>query len=227
MRLPSFKRPLHSFKDFFREYLLIVLGVVTALVANAWITRIQHDQAAAVASAQIDRELQASLDSVHGSLQKNRANAHDLDGLGKLIADDLRQGMPARIINEQIRAHRDEFQTGFYFPDTSTSAWDVAVANQSVSWIAPDRLQHYSKAYDDLRALGAWGQNGEYVSMDVPQISNFRTDLDQGRDVDPLAFLHTVEQVRLALGTTDGNIASIEGDLVTALRKGPTATQRH
>ncbi|MGH8145125.1 MAG: hypothetical protein ACREPY_02235 [Rhodanobacteraceae bacterium] len=227
MQLPSFKRPLKSFKDFLGQYLMIVLGVVTALAADAWITRVQHDQAAAVASVQIDQELQASLDSVHSSLQENRANAHSLDRLGKLIADDLRQGVPANVINAHIRAHRDEFRIGFYFPDTSTSAWDVAVADQAVSWIAPDRLQRYSKGYDDLRNLGAWGQSGEYVGMDLPQVLNFKTDLDQGRDVDPLALLHTVERVRLAMTTADGNIASIKGDLVAALRKGSTVAQRH
>ncbi|HEX5354400.1 MAG TPA: hypothetical protein VFW60_09990 [Rhodanobacteraceae bacterium] len=227
MRLTSFKRPLHSFKDFFKEYLLVVLGVVTALAASAWITRVQHDQAAAAASAQMDQELQAVLDDIHSTLKSNRANARGLDRLGKLIADDLRQDIPAKIINEQIRAHRDEFQSEIYFPDTSTSAWDVAVANQSVDWIAPDRLQRYSKAYDDLRALGRWEQTGSYAGVNGPQISNLMTDLDQGRDVDPLAFLHAVEQVRIAMESTDGNIASVENDLVVVLHKDSTVAERH
>ena len=78
MRLPSFKHPLHSFKDFFREYLLIVLGVVTALAANAWITRDQHAQAAAASTASMDVELRASLESIQGSLRKNQAKSSSL-----------------------------------------------------------------------------------------------------------------------------------------------------
>lgn len=219
MRLPSFKRPFHSFKDFFKEYLLIVLGVVTALAANAWITRNQHAQAAAASTAAMEAELQASLESIGGSLKKNQAEIQQLGLLGKLIADDLRRGVPAKTINADIASHRAQFQAGAYFPDTSTSAWDVAVANQSVSWIAPDRLQLYSTAYSDLRNLKAWEQSGAILTVDYPKVSDFQTDLSQGREVNPLALLHTVEQLRLALRTADGNMASIQDDLEAALRK--------
>lgn len=219
MRLPSFKRPFHSFKDFFKEYLLIVLGVVTALAANAWITRDQHAQAAAASTASMDVELQLSLESIRGSLKKNQAEIQQLGLLGKLIADDLRHGVPAKTINADIASHRAQFQAGTYFPDTSTSAWDVAVANQSVSWIAPDRLQRYSTAYSDLRNLKAWEQRGAIVSVDYPKVSDFQTDLSQGREVNPLALLHTVEQLRLALRTADGNMASVQDDLEAALRE--------
>jgi hypothetical protein len=217
MHLPSFQRSLHSFKDFFKEYLLIVLGVITALAANAWITRDQHAQAAAASTASMDAELQASLESIRGSLKKNQAEIQQLGLLGKLIADDLRHGVPPKTINADIASHRAQFQAGAYFPDTPTSAWDVAVANQSVSWIVPDRLQRYSTAYSDLRNLKAWEQSGAILMVDYPKASDFQTDLNQGREVDPLALLHTVEQLRLALQTADGNIASIEGDLEAAL----------
>lgn len=219
MRVPSFKRPLHAFKYFFKEYLLIVLGVVTALAANAWVTQDQHAQAAAASTASMDVELQASLESIRGSLEKNQAEIRQLGLLGKLIADDLRHGVPAKTINADIASHRAQFQAGAYFPDAPTSAWDVAVANQSVSWIAPDRLQRYSTAYNDLRSLKAWEQGGAILTVDYPKVSDFQTDLSQGREVDPLALLHTVEQLRLALRTADGNIASVQGDLEVALRK--------
>lgn len=219
MRFPSFKRPFHSFRDFFKEYLLIVLGVVTALAANAWITRNQHARAAAASTASMNMELLASLESVRDSLKKNQAEIRQLGLLGKLIADDLRHGLSARTINADIAFHRAQFQAGAYFPDTSTSAWDVAVANQSVSWIAPDRLQRYSTAYNDLRNLKAWEQSGAILSVDYPKVSDFQTDLNQGREVNPLALLHTVEQLRLALRTADGNMASIHDDLEAALRK--------
>lgn len=131
MRLPSFKRPLHSFKDFFKEYLLIVLGVVTALAANAWITRDQHAQAAAGSTASMDVELQASLESIRGSLKKNQAEIQQLGLLGKLIADDLRYGVPAKTINADIASHRAQFQAGAYFPDTPSKAL------QSSRWTIP------------------------------------------------------------------------------------------
>ena len=219
MRLPSFKRPFHSFKDFFKEYLLIVLGVVTALAANAWITRNQHAQAAAASTASMNMELLASLESVRDSLKKNQAEIRQLGLLGKLIADDLRHGLSVKTINADIAFHRAQFQAGAYFPDTSTGAWDVAVANQSVSWIAPDRLQRYSTAYNDLRNLKVWEQSGAILTVDYPKVSDFQTDLSQGREVNPLALLHTVEQLRLALRTADGNMASVQDDLEAALRK--------
>ncbi|HKZ11440.1 MAG TPA: hypothetical protein VJL61_12150 [Rhodanobacteraceae bacterium] len=219
MRLPSFNRPFHSFKDFFKEYLLIVLGVATALAANAWITRDQHAQAAAASTASMDAELQVSLENIRGSLKKNQAEIRQLGLLGKLIADDLRHGVPAKTINADIAFHRAQFQAGAYFPDASTSAWDVAVANQSVSWIAPDRLQRYSTAYNDLRNLKAWERSAAILTVDYPKVSDFQTDLSQGREVDPLALLHTIEQLKLALQTADGNIASIEDDLEAALHR--------
>lgn len=93
------------------------------------------------------------------------------------------------------------------------------MANQSVSWIAPEVLQRYSTAYNDLRNLKACEQSGAILTVDYPRVSNFRADLSQGRGVDPLALLHTIEQLRLALQTADGNIASIEGDLEAALQR--------
>lgn len=219
MHLELPQKPLKGFHDFLKHYLMIVLSILTALGLEAWIERTQHAHAAATASAQIDEELQSNLDSVLTTIKKNQATIQKLGRMDDLVTTALSNNTPADAINQQIRLHRDDYQISIYFPDIPINAWNVAIANQSVTWMPSDQLRAYSTAYTDLREMVDWEQHGIYAEMDLPRAVDIRTDLAVGRSVDPIAFLHAVRQMRETLRETNANLASMEKHLSDAVSK--------
>lgn len=221
MHLEFPKTPLNSVKDFLKHYLMIVLSILTALGLEAWVQHAHQKQAATEASAQMDQELRSDLASIRRTLQKNAASMQKLDRLNGMVSDDLRNGASTAVINQHLRAHRGDFQMAIYTPDIPTNAWDVALANQSVTWIEPNRLRLYSAAYTNLHEMTAWQQHGLFVMLDLPDTLNLMTDLAQGRDIDPMAFLHADRQMRETLRETNANLASMEKDLQAAISDHP------
>ncbi|GLQ95598.1 hypothetical protein [Dyella mobilis] len=211
------KLPMDSFKDLAKHYLMIVLGILTALGLEAWIEHAHHVSAAADASAQFDQQLRVNLDNIRRSIQRNTATMQKLDSLDAMVTADLQKGVPSAQINQQLRARRDDFKIDIQTPDTPVSAWDVAVANQSVSWIAPSKLSAYSTAYADIRAIGQWRQHGAFLMLDLPQTMNVITDMSKGQDVDPMQFLRVLAQLRGTLHSADSNLVSVQEDLLAAL----------
>ncbi|HUA81676.1 MAG TPA: hypothetical protein VL997_14960, partial [Dyella sp.] len=120
-------------------------------------------------------------------------------------------------INQQIRAHRDDYEISIFFPDVTVNAWNMAVANQAVTWMPANQLGAYSTAYTELRQMIDWEQHGIYAEMDLPKAADLRTDLQIGRSVDPASFLHTVRQLRGTLRETNANLVSMEKDLSTGI----------
>jgi hypothetical protein len=213
------KLPMDSFKDLAKHYLMIVLGILTALGLEAWIEHQHHVDAARTASVMFDEELRANLDNVQKSIAQNIATMQKLDKLDDMVTADMQNGTSSALINQQIRAHREDFQLNVQTPDVSTSAWDVAVANQSVSWIAPDKLRIYSTAYADLRSISSWEHYGLLAILNAPKTLDLITDIKKGRDVDPIVFQRAVEQLHGTMHSANSNLDSIVGDLSAALPK--------
>ncbi|OOG43279.1 hypothetical protein B0E51_00180 [Rhodanobacter sp. C05] len=213
---------IHSLKDFIKHYLMIVLSILTALGLEAWIEHVHHAHAAEEASRQMTAELRHNLAETRESLQKNEATLQLVGKLDATLIADLKDGLPPAVINQHIRAQEHGFQLNLNWPGLPSSAWDVAVANQSVSWVEPANLKKFSTAYAAQRETDAWVQHDSVLMLDVPRVINFRTDLDLGRDVDPQAFLYTVQQMKVTITSMKNNLQELEKHLADAV---PDETQ--
>src|SRR5205085_2225137 len=104
-------------------------------------------------------------------------------------------------------------------------AWEVAIANQSASWIEPERLEHYAAIYAEMRDIEAISNGGSNKFYDGPQMVNVVSDMQVGRaraqDV-----LRGLNQVLFAYGSTDGNLEILRKTFAQELKLDSTAIAR-
>jgi hypothetical protein len=213
------KLPIRGFKDFAKHYLMIVLSILTALGLEAWIEHAQHTHAAALASQQIEAELQSNLDGVRHSYQSNRQRLVSLQQLDDVIAKDVRDGKPDGAINQHIQALKNEFRLSLDWPIFSNQAWDVAVANQSASWMDRAALSEYSAAYSKQRDVASWMTQDSSLFLDAPHLASLSTRLDLGREVDPIEFLTVLRQMIITSSETQLHLQQVESQLQQVLPK--------
>lgn len=225
MHLQVTKIRLGSLRRFAREYLMIVLSILTALGLQAWIEHADHRQAAAVASAQIEAELRANATAIEQARAHDLARAQLLENARDALERDIKAGLPAAAIYRHAHALMPD---GLYLdvrqPSFRHEAWDVAVANQAASWIGDAQLRRYSAAY----AAQDWGaativQNTSLV-LDGPRMDDamfdFRDDSMPPRDL-----LHVINQMANDLRGTAQILRNVKRDLDDALHEDSHAAQ--
>lgn len=224
MHLELPKVRLDSLKDFLKHYLMIVLSILTALGLEAWIEHTHHRHAAEVASAQIEAEIRANLEGVRSSLAQDTHQAKVLASIRNALEADFKAGKPDDVViahvHELVGTHG--FSLNLRWPTLRQEAWDVAVANQSASWMDAERLRRYSAAYAGQRDIVAsLGANLSLV-MNGPRMVDAITDLRTGT-VRPREFLHVISQMAVMLGQAKDNLQTLEQSLQSALADEPKA----
>ncbi|HEY0199727.1 MAG TPA: hypothetical protein VGC19_14520 [Rhodanobacter sp.] len=217
MHLELPKLPMANFKDFAKHYLMIVLSILTALGLEAWIEHAHHAHAAASASQQIETELRANLDDLHEATRINQSRLAPLRQLDAAITGDIRKGLPRAAINEHIQAMKKQFMLSLNWPAFNTQAWDVAVANQSATWINPANLRRYSMAYAAQRSAGEWMTHDSTVALNTPRMAALRTELDLGVAVDPVEFVSVLREMVNTMNETQAHLAQTQTSLLNAL----------
>jgi hypothetical protein len=195
MHIEPLKVRLDSFKDFAKHYLMIVLSILTALGLEVWIEHSHHRHAAATANARIEAEIRQNLADIDTDIAHDRAR---MEALGKL-RDQLKADIESQAPAETLQAHvRQLAPDGIYldwrWPILRREAWDVAVANQSASWIEAGRLQRYSAVYAAQQASTQLMLMDAPSLLNGPQMANTLLD-EQTGDYRPRELLHTVNQM--------------------------------
>lgn len=216
LELPNVR--LQSLKDFAKHYLMIVLSILTALGLEAWIEHRHHAEAAAATVSRMDSELRTNLDGIGKAIARNDRSMQSLIKLGHLIERDLKAGASVDALNADIRLHRSWFALNLNFPSLSNDAWDVAVADQSAGWIAPEALQRYSSAYSAQRELVAWMDHDAALLFNGPKMVDDLTDLELGNQLVPRDFLYEVRQMETTLGSAQVELHAIQDELRKDLR---------
>lgn len=211
------KLPMRGLKDFAKHYLMIVLSILTALGLEAWIEHAHHTHAAALASRQITAELRANLGGVLNSYRRNQQRLVSLQQLDDAIAKDVRDGKTDAAINQHIQALKNEFNLSLDWPIFANQAWDVAVANQSATWMDRAALSEYSAAYSKQRDAASWMTQDSTLFLDAPLMATLRTRIDLGREVDPIEFLSVLSQMMITSSETQSHLQQVESQLKLVL----------
>ncbi|MDE2315145.1 MAG: hypothetical protein KGK06_01945 [Xanthomonadaceae bacterium] len=214
---------LASFKDFAKHYLMIVLSILTALGLEAWIEHVHHAHAAATASTQIEAEIRSNLAEVDTDAQMDARQLQKLDAIRNAVIHDLQSNTP----DDAMRRHilvltKDGFDLQLQFPTLRHEVWDVAVANQSASWIDRARMQRYSAAYANARDSVTLMREDTAILMNGTGMVDTIADLATGQ-VDPHRFLYVVSQMRAMIDQTTQNLRILGKQLEAAL---PATQQR-
>jgi hypothetical protein len=216
MHLEMPKVPLDSLKEAAKHYLMIVLSILTALGLEAWIEYSHHAHAAAAAVAAMQAELRQNLKDTDEILEKNRDTLDGIKKLDEALTADFENNADAATMNRHIHDLRDTFRLNLDAPNLPSTAWEVAVANQSATWIKADELKKFSAAYAEQRNMGAWLQTMA-AGINVPEFVNFLTELQMGRPVDPHAFHLCVRQARAAIANLIGNLGPVRKRIADAV----------
>ena len=204
----------HSVKEFATHYVMIVVSILTALGLEAFVEHLHHAHAAEVAQQAIETELRGNLAELRSSNADNLKRLRPLEDLTNLLIKDFEDQMPTAQIKAQIAQRmKTEIDLGLFTPILRHEAWDVAVANQSASYVEPETLRRLSAAYAAQREII---DNTLLTFFNAPAYINALTDarIDGG---DPREFLHEIRQASVTLGGAYKKLAQLEMALERAL----------
>jgi hypothetical protein len=219
MHLELPKTSLNSFKDFLKHYLMIVLSILTALGLEAWIEHVHHRHAAEAASVQIDAEIRSNLKEVRSALAQDSHQADAFERIRDKLQQDLASNTPDAVAVQQIQqfiAQQSSLNLNMRWPTLRQEAWDVAVANQSATWLDERHMYRYSAAYAQQRGAASTLSANLALVINGPRMMDAFTDLRVGH-VQPLEFLHVVSQMTAALQQARVGLSSLQDQLQNAL----------
>lgn len=210
---------LQSLKTFAREYLMVVIGVLTALGLEQWVVYLNHRQDAVATGVRIEAEIHANIEGIRHARAVDIEHLKRLDALRKTVIRDFRAHVPDATIEQHILANTKDFGLDRRWPALHHEAWDMAVADQSLGWIDAQRLQRYSAVYAVMRETDAMQRQDMAMTLDGPRMIDIMTDLEVG-EVQPRRFLHTVGSMTVTLQDTVSMLDSLQRRLEDALATG-------
>ena len=204
----------HSVKEFASHYVMIVVSILTALGLEAAVERLHHAHAAERAQQALEAELRTNLAELRSSNASNAKRLRPLEELTDLLIKDFDDGVPTAQIKQQMAERvKAGIDFGLFYPRLRHEAWDVAVANQSASYLPPETLRRLSVAYAVQRDVNPANLT---VFVNVPAYINALTDARVGAS-DPHEFLRAMRQAALTVRSTNEKLMQLEQDLAEAL----------
>jgi hypothetical protein len=204
----------HSLKEFATHYVMIVVSILTALGLEAAVERMHHAHAAERAQQALEAELRTNLADLRSSNASNARRIKPLEDLTDLLIKDLDDGVPTAQIKQQMAERvKAGIDFGVYYPNLRHEAWDVAVANQSASFMEPETLRRLSVAYAAQRDVNPVNLT---LLVNIPAYVNALTDARVGAS-DPHEFLRSMRQASLTQGSANATLMKLEQDLEQAL----------
>ncbi|MFL6625240.1 MAG: hypothetical protein ACJ8IK_22385 [Burkholderiaceae bacterium] len=204
----------HSVKEFAAHYVMIVVSILTALGLEATVEHLHHKHAAEAAEKAVEAELHRNLADLRESDLKNVARLAPLKALYNELLKDFDDGVPiAQIKQKMVERARAGIDFGIFYPSLQHEAWDVAVANQSASYMEPETLRRLSAAYASQREIN---QASLTVFVNVPAYLNALTDARVGA-ADPHEFLRSIRQAQATVQGAHTKFVELEHQLEAAL----------
>jgi len=173
------KPQVKRMKMFAGEYVMIVVSIVTALALENGVRYLHQASEAREAARNLDAEIAVNLAEVHSVRADNEAEIKRLKHLRKVLLDDIRAGVSDKEALKHVMVEsKMRFDVSFSSPTLQREAWDVAVANQALSFMPQDQLQRYAKVYSGMRDMQGLFQGMGNSFADLPQISNTMSNLE-------------------------------------------------
>ena len=206
----------HSVKEFAAHYFMIVVSILTALGLEATVEHLHHQHAAEAAEKAVEAELRGNLADLRDSDRRNQARLGPLKALYNELVKDFDDGTPlAQIKQKMVERTRAGIDLSIFYPSLQHEAWDVAVANQSASYMAPEILRRLSAAYASQREVN---QASLTVFVNVPAYLNALTDARVGA-ADPREFLRAIRQAQATVHGAHLKFLELEHQLEEALHE--------
>jgi hypothetical protein len=220
------KARLRSLKEFATHYLMIVLSILTALGLEAWIERVHHEHAAAEATVKIEAEIRENLAQIKEKRDHDFARMHALEKIRDGLVADLKAHASTSVISQHIHeADPDGLYLDWRWPVMRRDAWDVAVANQSASWMDADRLRRYSSIYAEQNTSTTIIVEDVATVFSGQRTADIMVDM-QMDDYQPRELLHVVNQMAGVASEAAHSLDSLARRMDAVLSNAPESTPR-
>ena len=210
------------FKVFAGEYVMIVVSIVTALALENGVRYLHQAREAQEAARNLDAEIALNLAEVHTEVLENEAEIKRLKHLREVLLKDILAGVSDKEALKHVMLEaKMQFNVSFSAPTLQREAWDVAVANQALSFMPQEQLLRYAKQYANMRDLQALLVGDGHSFMDRPQLSNAMSNL-QMNDITARDLYRTLTQMGFVHESNGNNMRALEKLLSEAQKGTPT-----
>jgi hypothetical protein len=205
-----------SLREFGGEYLMIVISIATALALEHLVQTQHHKQLAQEAAERMQVELRSTLTEVDQVVAHNKAQIDIANALRVDVLKDIEAKVPELKAMQKFHdAAKGTFTVSLHIPSYKHEAWDVAVANQSASWLKPAELQRYSSAYGaihDSQQLSSVGMN----FAGGPEMLKTLSDLEM-HSATPRDVYYLLKRLVFSYEQINGSLADLREKLVKAV----------
>jgi hypothetical protein len=172
MHLEPLEKLPRSVRDFLSHYAMIVLSILTALALEQVALGIEHRHEGARAKEEVEQEIASNRKMVEEALQITRENKRDWEALFARTVADVRAGQSTdESLEATLREAGNKFRDAL--PPLKTTAWDAAISDHSVNYLAHEDLVHYSELYATQRLFtqAMWDVIRDSAARDLSAIS--------------------------------------------------------
>jgi hypothetical protein len=198
------------FKVFAGEYVMIVVSIVTALALENGVRYLHQAREAQEAARNLDAEIVGNLGEVHTAILDNEAEIKRIKHLKDVLLADIRAGVSDKdALNHLMRESKMRFSVNFSTPTLQREAWEVAVANQALSFMPQQQLQRYARVYSGMRDMQTYFQGTAHSFADLPQLSNTLSNLEL-KQIKPHDLYRSLTQMSFVHESNLGNMRTLE-----------------
>jgi len=172
MHVEPLEKLPRSVREFLSHYSMIVLSILTALALEQVALRLEHRHEGERAKEEIEQEIVSNQQQVLESLKATEANAKAWNAVLRRTLAQVKDGSSTN--ESRVAAMRE---AGALFSDSmpslKTTAWDAALSDHSVNYLAHDDLTRYSQLYAFQRSFSQalWDTLRDSSVRDISQIS--------------------------------------------------------
>ncbi len=188
------KKPIHSLKDFLRELVTIIAGILIALSLDGLVAWREHRNLAREATANIVTEL--------------RENQRELDNEQKDLARMQQQSQVLVEMVHHMQSSRNtrpqEFQLIWSMAELHATSWDTAARTGALSYMPYAQVKSYTQVYDLQRSFTELQQRSLSSALEVEGLT-----ILMGRDRKSISSGELADAER-KIGIAVANIAAMQ-----------------
>ncbi|WP_073214711.1 hypothetical protein [Massilia sp. CF038] len=204
-------------KEFAGEYLMIVISILTALALEHGAQSLHHHTLAQQASQKIDAEIRANTEELDKVIKHNDQRAEELLVIQKALLADIKAGTmdDETLMKHIVDKYDGAFSLSIHTPTLRREAWEVAVANQSVSWMNSSELKRYSAVYALMRDIQSLSGTGAAMFIDRPYLINVMSNVQMGVS-NPREVYRMLNQEITSYRSANTNLRDLQKELAKA-----------
>jgi hypothetical protein len=196
------KRPIHSLKDFLRELVTIIAGILIALSFDGLVAWWHHRSLAHEATANIVTEVRENRKELSNELK----DLSKMDQQSRQLIDLVHKLQASR--NTPVH----DFQLIWTFAELHATSWDTAARTGALSYMPYAQVKRYSEVYDLQHAFTTFQQNSLSAALDVEGLATL-----MGRDPKTLSLTELADAER-KIGIAAAHVRAMQ-QLAIALGK--------